>query len=172
MKPPDRIASERCRLLPPPVLLEKIQTLVAVDIADTQAVGKVAVLVVWRNGMERPRLCRIGRIEIGITVLAFRDAHEFRLAVAGEIGKRRRFVVGVLEDLVTGPVAVLALRILEPGGVLPRKADDQDVLPAVLVEVERPGKEIVRVLVLLAEKTLEARYGDGRHRSQLQLERR
>ena len=39
---------------------------------------------------------------------------EFGLPIAGQVGKRRRLVVGLIEDLVTHPVGVFALRVLEP----------------------------------------------------------
>src|SRR4029450_13873319 len=55
--------------------------------------------------------------------------------------------------------------------ILPRKSDDEDVLPTVLVEVDRPGEEIVRVLVLLAEKSLEPWAVPPCRRPELQLER-
>jgi hypothetical protein len=104
--------------------------------------------------------------------LPLRDAHELRLAVPGQIGERRRFVVGLIENLVANPVALFAFRVLVPGRVRTRKANDQNVVPPVVVEVVDPGEEVVRVLVLASERSLESRDADGRHRSELQRKRR
>ena len=71
---------------------------------------KLPYLLFGRDGMERPRLRRIAPIRRGVAVLALGDADQLGLAVAGQVGKRRRLVVGLVEDLVPHPVAVLALR--------------------------------------------------------------
>ena len=105
VKRPDRIARERRGLFPPAVLLQQVGAAVAVHVAHAHAVREVAVFVVRRNRMERPRLRRIAPIRRGVAVLAFGDADQLRLAVAGEVGERRRLVVGLLEDLVPHPMA-------------------------------------------------------------------
>ena len=122
--------------------------------------------------MERPRLRRSSPIRLGIAVSTSGDADQLRLSVAGQVRKRRRLVVRRTEHLVPPPVGPGAFRILEPRGGRAGKPDDEDVVPAVFVEVVGPGKKIVGVLVLLSECALKARHGDGRHRPELQLERR
>ena len=47
---------------------------------------------------------------------------------------------------MTLPMARLPLRVLEPPCVLAREADDDDVLPAILVDVLREGEKVVRVI--------------------------
>src|SRR5688572_662636 len=47
---------------------------------------------------------------------------------------------------MTLPVARLSLRVLEPPRVLAREADDDNVLPAILVDVVREGEKVVRVI--------------------------
>jgi len=46
VKAPDRITRQRRRLFPPPVLLEQIEPLIAIDVAKTHAVRELAVFVV------------------------------------------------------------------------------------------------------------------------------
>ena len=133
---------------------------------------KLPYLLFGEIGWNVHGLGRIVPVRRGIAILTLGDADELRLSVAGQIGKGRRLVVRLIEDLVPHPVPVLALRVLEPRRLLPGEADDQDVVPAVLVEVEGPGEKVVGVLVLLAERALEARHVDLRHRPELQLERR
>src|SRR5678809_222876 len=65
-----------------------------------------------------------------------------------------------------------ALGVFKPGSVLAGKADDENVVPAILVEVIGPGKEVVGVSVLGAERAFKSRHLDGGHGTQLQIESR
>src|SRR3954471_9963588 len=65
------------------------------------------------------------------------------------------------------PVRVGALGVLEPRRVGAGEADDQDVVPAILVEVDGPREEVVGVLILRSEKAFEPGYRCSR----LRLER-
>src|SRR5437660_9862276 len=58
-----------------------------------------------------------------------------------------RFVIGDLQDQVALPVLVLALGVFVPGGVFAGEADDEDVSPAVAVEVVGEGEEILGIPV-------------------------
>src|SRR5688572_27759705 len=44
------------------------------------------------------------------------------------------------------PIPRFALRVLEPPCVLAGEADNDDVLPAVLVDIVREGEEVIRVV--------------------------
>src|SRR5688572_25216085 len=101
--------------------------------------------------MEGPQLRGITPIRLGIAVSASGNADQLRLSVAGHVGKRRRLVVRRPEHLMAPPVAANAFRILEPRRGGARKSDDEDVVPAVVIEVAGPRKEIVGVLVLVTE---------------------
>src|SRR5256885_13947715 len=58
--------------------------------------------------------------------------------------------------------------ILEPGSVRAGKAINQNVIPAVLVEVVSESEKVVRIGVIFAERALESR--DGLFGSVLLLE--
>src|SRR5262245_59618305 len=108
----------------------------------------------------------------GIAILTFGDANELGFAVAGQVGKGGRFVIRLIETLVSLPMAFSAFGIFEPRSVLAGKADDQNVVPAILVEVISPGEKIIRVGVLGAERALEAGHLHRGHGAQLEIERR
>src|ERR1051325_2252375 len=118
------IADERPGLFPPTILFQNIHFTVAVHIANAHAVREIPIAIVWRNGMPFPRLRRIGPIRLGVAILSFSNADQFRFAVAGQVNKRRRFVVGLIENFVASPMAFFASRIFVPGSVLPGKADN------------------------------------------------
>ena len=81
-------------------------------------------------------------------------------AVAGDIDKGGRFIVGHIEHDVLLPVALAAFWIFVPGRDFSGKTEDQNVVPPVLVEVVGEGEEIVRVSVVGAEGAFES--FDGR----------
>ena len=72
-------------------------------------------------------------------------ADDFRVAVASEIGEIWRFIVYPIEHTVAHPCHVLCTRIFEPRGVLPREADDQNIVALVAIEIVYEGEEVVRV---------------------------
>ena len=72
-------------------------------------------------------------------------AEELRLAVAVDVDELRGFTVGDVEDVMNGPGAGFALRVLVDEGGVTGETEDQDVLPAVGVEVVGVGDEVVGV---------------------------
>ena len=74
-----------------------------------------------------------------------RVAEELRLAVAVDVDELGGFAVGDVEDVMNGPRAGFALRVLVDEGGVAWEAEDQDVRPAVGVEVVGVGDEVVRV---------------------------
>ena len=74
-----------------------------------------------------------------------RVAEELRLAVAVDVDELGGFTVGDIEDVMDGPRAGLALGVLVDEGGVARETEDQDVRPAVGVEVVGVGDEVVRV---------------------------
>src|SRR5439155_5279661 len=91
-----------------------------------------------------------------VAVGSFGTANNLRFAVPGEVGESRRFVVRHVEDDVLLPMAVAALGILVPSGNFTGKPEDENVVPAVLVEIVGEGEEIVGVSVIAAECAFEA----------------
>src|SRR5207247_289787 len=104
-----------------------------------------------------PRFGWIGPIRFGVAVESFRAADNLRFAVARQVSEGRRFVVGYVQDIVANPMALLTLWIFVPRRFLARKTHDQDVRPAILVEIVSEREEIVGVGVLLAESAFETR---------------
>ena len=148
---PHRIARQRLRLLPPTVLLHDVQLAVAIHVAKAVAVIEPMPFA-WRgNFVERPFLVRLVPVRLRVAevadhVRAFLQARveeHLRLAVARDVAKRRRFVVGQIHREMLFPRTVLALRILVPVGRRAREAEHENVIPAVLVEVAGEGEEIV-----------------------------
>src|SRR5262245_14759046 len=69
------------------------------------------------------------------------------------------------------PVLVFAFRVFVPVRRRAWKAEDENVIPAVLVEVVAEREKVVRVTVLLAEPAVETGYGHLGHRPELEFER-
>src|SRR4029079_2987405 len=67
--------------------------------------------------------------------------HQDSFAVAEQVGVDRRFAAGRVPDGVLLPVPVLALRVLHPVTRRAGEVDDDEVLPAVTVEVVAPAGE-------------------------------
>ena len=107
--------------------------------------------------MPFPRFGRLTPIWLGVAVRTFGTAHDLGLTVARNVRKRGRFVVGYVQHIVACPVAFFALRILVPRRFLARKTENENIRPAITVEVVGEGKKIVRVGVLLSERAFEAR---------------
>lgn len=94
--------------------------------------------------MENPGLGGIGRIGAGPAQTTIGgDVYQLGNAIAIEVNKSWRLAVDMINNLVLRPESVGALRILKPGCILAGEVDDQNVRPAVMVEVIYEGKKIV-----------------------------
>ena len=142
---PQRVAGKRRGLLPPAVLLEDVRLAVAVDITNAHAVREPATGHFPRDPVEDPGLRRIVLPDRGIAEKPTDRADDLGREVAIEIGERRRLVVDLREDAVAWPWPLVPLGVLEPRRILSRKAVDEDVVPAVAVEVVAPAEEVVGV---------------------------
>jgi hypothetical protein len=134
-------------------------------------VREVAVAVVWGKRVKGPRLGGIIPVRCGIAVLTLGDADQLRFAVAGQVKEGRGLVVGLGEDFMAHPMNVRSFWIFKPGCVLAGKADHEDIVPAVTIEVVGPDEKIVRVFVFLPQCTFESRNGHAGHGTDLQLKR-
>jgi hypothetical protein len=69
------------------------------------------------------------------------------LSVAGDVGERGRLIADAFEDVVLLPVVlpVGIAGVLVPICVGAGEADDEDIGPAVVVEVVNEGEEVLRV---------------------------
>src|SRR5262245_38322288 len=121
--------------------------------------------------MEFPRARWIRPIRFGIAVLALCYADQFGAAVACKIRERRRFVVGLVQDFMPRPMFLLALWIFKPGGVLAWETYNQDIVPAVFVEVVHPHEEVIRISVFGSQCPFKARNCDCCHRAKRKLKR-
>ena len=74
-----------------------------------------------------------------------RVAEQLRFTVAVHVDELRRFAVGDIEDVMDRPGAGLALGVLVDEGRVAGEAEDQDVRPAVSVEVVGVGDEVVGI---------------------------
>jgi hypothetical protein len=134
-------------LFPPAFGFQDIHPAVAVDVAQADAVGELVVRALRADGMKGPGLVRLGGIIRGVAQGAARVTHEVRPAVAVDVRHPRRFIVHHLERQVLLPRPLLAGRVLEPRGLLPRVRQVEDVGPTVAVEVPRVGQKVVGVVL-------------------------
>ena len=135
-------------VLPPAASLEDVLPAVAIDVPHAHAVGEALVVSPRRHGVELPGLRGVLRVRGGPAPLPLGVKDELPPAVPGHVDVVGGLVVDAIEHLVPGPVSRLSPRVLEPGEIRSGKADDQDVVPAVPVDVVHPGEEVVRVAVL------------------------
>src|ERR1700722_6427155 len=162
MKLPLRITLQRRRLFVPAIFEQNVLATVAIDIAEAQTVRKPLILVLLRrNAVENPFLLRMPGIRSGITQIIAGNANQHRLPVSQEIAENGRFVVRRVNNRMTLPKALLVLRVLVPKRLLTGEPDDDDVRPAVAVDVRGKGEEILRVSIVDTKPALES--GDCGH---------
>src|SRR5262245_22819866 len=108
----------------------------------------------WRGDFVKgPLLGRLVPVRLRIAEIAdhvralleARVKDQLRFPVAGEISKRGRFVVGVINREMLFPVTFLAAGVLVPIRRSAGEAEDQNVVPAIFVEVVSEGEKVVRV---------------------------
>lgn len=142
---------------PPTARRYDVVAAVAVDVAPTDAVVKLAGHVdpLRRNGGNAPLGHRVfvasrdaHKLERSVGFLRFRrGAHQhFLRAVAVDVEVFRALVVRHVGDHIASPRPRHALRVFEPHGRLSREFDDEQVVPAVAVEVFRPSLKALAVL--------------------------
>src|SRR5262249_44901152 len=148
------------RLLPPSRGADHIEAAVAVDVADAEAVreaerpgGRLARLARLADGMRFPRLRRVlagrqpGHLALLVVALALGlDSHDqdTRL-IAEQVDVLRRLVAGVVVQDVFLPVPRLVLGVLVPVTDPAGEANDDQVRPAVAVDVVGPAAEAFAV---------------------------
>lgn len=151
-------------LLVPAIRFKDVDTPIAVDVAGAVAVRVpedflVIGLVPRRDRTEAGLAERVLPIDLGVAELTAmtalvvlrvlhaiaRVAEELRLAVAIDVDELRGFTVGDIEDIMNCPGAGFALRVLVDEGGVAGETEDQDVLPAVGVEVVGVGDEVIGV---------------------------
>ena len=96
--------------------------------------------------MECPLLSRIAPIRGHVTEPVPGLTDELGFPIPSQIKKSRRLIVHDVEHTVSRPVAGLLAGIAKPGGIFAGETHDQDILPAVPIEVVDEGKEVVGVL--------------------------
>src|SRR5690606_20997630 len=134
------------RLFPPAILVQHVQAPVSVHITDTQPVRELLPSAVLADGAEGPGAGRIAPVRLNVAVPATVNADDLGPTISGEVEPGGRLIVDTLEDKMPLPVPLTRLPgIAVPGRLLTREADDEDVVPAVVVEVVDVGEEIVRV---------------------------
>ncbi len=100
-------------LLPPTVGFEDIGAAIAIDVADTQAMGEATITTLGCHSGEAPR-CRGGfRVGRGVPDHTFAHADQLSTSVAGEVAKPGRFPVDGRPGDMPLPMLVTACRIGE-----------------------------------------------------------
>lgn len=161
MKFPERVTFEGGGLLEPAGPDEDIVAAIGIDVAEAEAVEEFVVAVaLCSDAMKRP--LDFGVVPIrrgGVTEIVARAANQLAFAVAEEIAEGGGFVIGGGEDEMALPMAFFVLGIFVPESFLAGKTDVNNIRPAIAIDVEGEGEEVVGVFVLLAEGAFEA--GDG-----------
>ena len=147
MKLPHFVLGGGSRLLPPTILFEDVWPAVAVHVADAHAVRETIVFPIGRDRVELPRLRRIVFRNFCVTKLTAGVEDKLRPAVARDVGEGGRFIVDCRECQMALPRLLLTLRIFEPIRFFAGKADDEDISPAVAVDVVREREEVFGVAV-------------------------
>src|SRR6266545_8328890 len=98
--------------------------------------------------MPLPRPARIIPARLRVAVGTFRAADNLRFAVTGDVGEGWRFVVRYVQRDMLLPVAFAALRVFIPGGDFAGKTENQDVVPALLIEIVGEREKVDRVGVV------------------------
>src|SRR5579871_6555907 len=142
------------RLLPPAARADYIPPAIGVHIADSQTVREAAGpgdffarLARFTDGMAFPRLvhvfarCKPAHLSLVLFALRLGAHHQDGFAVAEQVPKLRRFVTRAVPEEVLFPVPGFALRILIPMTGIPRPADDDEVRPAIVIDIRGPAGE-------------------------------
>ena len=151
-------------LFVPAVGFEDIHAAIAVNVTRAVAVRvlvdfPVVLLGLLGDRVELRLAERVGPIDLGVAELSAMTAivvlrvllqiagvaEELRLAVAVDVDELRGFAVGDVEDIMNGPGAGFALRVFVDEGRVAREAEDQDVRPAVAIEIVGVGDKVVGV---------------------------
>ena len=139
------------RGFPPAILFEDANTAVAFDVAEADAVREAVVLPLGRDGVEDPRVVRLGRIPGRIAQVFVDVIDQVRTAVAVDIAPHRRLVADVLQGRMLLPMSVLAGRVLVPEALFARERHAEDVRIAVAVEVVDIGEEVLGIAAWLRD---------------------
>src|SRR5262249_55693639 len=137
-----------CGALPPAVGYEDVVDTVFVNVADAEAVVEVDDLyIAWSGDMRCfPLHERIGLRAGDCQAIGAIAKHEAPLAVAIAIEIQRAFVVGDGHNDVLLPGLLRGIAgILEPPGLFAGEIDDDQVLPAVAIDVLGPVHESVAI---------------------------
>src|SRR5665213_141414 len=154
VKRPLRVAAQVGGLLVPAVMNHEIVFPVPIYVAEAHAVGESLIVFFGADGVEGPRLSRVGVIGLRVTEPPGGHADQHRLAIAEQVAERGGFIVGDIENFMANPVPVggfLAARVFVPTGVFAGESDDQDVVPFVVLEAAGEGEEVVRILSIWIE---------------------
>ena len=93
--------------------------------------------------MKLPWLGRLAPVRLGIAVKPFRTTDQLRFAIPVDVGECGRLVVRLVEHHMLRPKDFAALRVFIPGRFLTGKTNDQNVIPAIAIEIISKSKEII-----------------------------
>ena len=129
----------------PPAFVEKeVQSAVAVDVASSHTVVEMVPGAFWSNGVKFPGSGWSLPVWCDPAPLFFPKAEYFGFAVSVHVDKGWGFSLDAFEDEVFLPEAGFVFGILVPESLmLVDTATNEDVLPAVLVEVVDEGEHAV-----------------------------
>src|SRR2546427_3698660 len=148
MSNPNGIAGQGRRLFPPAAFLQDVDAAIAIRVARAQAVSEPLPVSFGRDRVEGPGRGGMSPVALSITDVAARTAQYLRLTVAGQVDETGRLVIEHIKNNVTLPVSFTAFGVFVPGGFFAGKAIDENVGPAIVVEVISERKKTLRIGVV------------------------
>src|SRR2546423_5094620 len=108
--------------------------------------------------MKGPGRAWILPIRLAIANMPARTTENLRLTIPSSIGESRRFIIDDVKNVMALPVTFSAFGIFVPGSIQPRKAINQNIRPAISVEVIRERQKVIRVGIVDPQTTFKARH--------------
>src|SRR6266567_6672328 len=142
-------------------LLEPRQPVAVGGDAGDHVVQPVAIHVVHQH-LRAPGPESIGMflpVRLCIAKVAARATNDLRFAVAGHIRKAGRLVIKFIEDDMALPMSFAAFGVFIPSRLLAWEPIDQNIHPAIAIEVIDKTEEVVRVHIVGPQSAFEACYG-------------
>src|SRR6266850_5604398 len=132
---PLRVTGQRCRLFPPAIFIENVCPSIPIYVAGSDPVGVALPAALRRYRMELPWQTRIFPIGSRISHEASRAAEDIRPPIPIDIHEVGRFIIHYIQNEMPLPMSLAAFRIFIPGCVLAWKSIDENVVPAIAVEI-------------------------------------
>src|SRR6266478_3153584 len=156
MPNPNRVSGQPSRLFPPGVFLKKIDLAIAIHITAPNTMSEPLPISFRCDRVKGPGRSRILPVGGGVTDISAGTAKNVGLAIAIDVRKPRRLVVNNIKNNMLLPMSFAALGVFIPGGLFSRKAVNQNISPAVAIEIIGEHEEAFRIGVVCTQTAFKA----------------